>query len=69
VSERFSILHKELRDLYRSPTVVSIMKYKGLRWAGHVARVGKTRNAYRILVWKALGKIQLKDREGDGRIT
>jgi len=45
------------------------MKSRRLGWTGLVARVGKTRNAYRILVWKALGKIQLKDREGDGRIT
>jgi hypothetical protein len=27
-----------------------------MRWAGHVARMGETRNAYRILVWKAEGK-------------
>jgi hypothetical protein len=27
-----------------------------MRWAGHVARTGETRNAYRILVGKAEGK-------------
>jgi hypothetical protein len=26
------------------------------RWAGHVARIGETRNAYRILVGKPEGK-------------
>jgi hypothetical protein len=27
-----------------------------MRWAGHVARMGPTRNAYRILVGKLEGK-------------
>jgi hypothetical protein len=27
-----------------------------MRWAGHVARMGETRNAYRILAGKAEGK-------------
>jgi hypothetical protein len=27
-----------------------------MRWAGHVARIGETRNAYRILVGKPEGK-------------
>jgi hypothetical protein len=27
-----------------------------MRWAGHVARMGKKRNAYRILVRKPEGK-------------
>jgi hypothetical protein len=30
-----------------------------MRWAGHVARMGETRNAYRILVGKPEGKIPL----------
>jgi hypothetical protein len=28
------------------------MKSKRMRWAGHVARMGKTMNAYRIFVGK-----------------
>lgn len=36
---------------------------------GHVARNWGTRNAYRILVWKHLGKVYIADRKGDGRIT
>jgi hypothetical protein len=27
-----------------------------MRWAGHIARMGETRNAYRILLGKAEGK-------------
>jgi hypothetical protein len=33
-----------------------VKKVKRMRWAGHVARMGETRNAYRILVGKAEGK-------------
>jgi hypothetical protein len=31
-----------------------------MRWTGHVARMGKKRNAYRILVGKPQGEIILK---------
>jgi hypothetical protein len=33
-----------------------MIKSRRMRWAGHVARMGKTRNAYRILVGKPEGK-------------
>jgi hypothetical protein len=32
------------------------IKSKRMRWAGHIARIGETRNAYRILVGKLEGK-------------
>jgi hypothetical protein len=32
------------------------MKAKRMRWAGHVARMGEKRNAYRLLVGKSEGK-------------
>jgi hypothetical protein len=32
------------------------MKSRRMRWAGHVARMGEKRNAYRILVGKPEGK-------------
>jgi transcription termination factor 2 len=32
------------------------MKLRRMRWAGHVARTGEKRNAYRILVGKPEGK-------------
>jgi len=32
-------LHKEeLHKLYASPNIVMVMKSRGMRWAGHVAR-------------------------------
>jgi hypothetical protein len=33
-----------------------MIKSRRMRWAGHVARMGETRNAYRILVGKQEGK-------------
>jgi hypothetical protein len=33
-----------------------MLKSRGIRWAGHVAGIGKKRNAYRILVGKPEGK-------------
>jgi hypothetical protein len=31
-----------------------------MKWAGHVARMGKIRSVYRILVWKPEGKVPLR---------
>jgi hypothetical protein len=36
-----------------------MIKSRRRRWAGHVARMGETRNAYRILVGKPEGKTPL----------
>jgi hypothetical protein len=33
-----------------------MIKSRRMRWAGHVARMGETRNAYMILVEKPEGK-------------
>jgi hypothetical protein len=50
-------LHNEvLRDLYSSPSIIRIIKSGRMRWAGHVARMGEKRNAYRLLVGKLEGK-------------
>jgi len=35
-------LHKEeLNDLYSSPNIVRVIKWRRMRWAGHVARMGE----------------------------
>jgi hypothetical protein len=41
------LLNKELRDLHSSPSIIRIIKTRRMRWAGHVARMGEKRNAYR----------------------
>jgi hypothetical protein len=40
-----------------------MIKSRRMRWAGHVARKGETRNAYRILVGKPEGKRPLEDQD------
>jgi hypothetical protein len=44
--------NKELHDLYASPSIIRIIKLRRMRWAGHVARMGEKRHAYRLLVGK-----------------
>ena len=48
--------NEELNDLYSSPNNVRVIKSKRIRRAGHVARMGKRRGVYRILVGKSEGK-------------
>jgi hypothetical protein len=42
----------ELHNLYSSPNIIRVIKSRRMRWAGHVARMGKMRNSYNILVGK-----------------
>jgi hypothetical protein len=42
--------NEELRDLYSSPSIIRIIRFRRMRWEGHVARMGENRNAYRFLV-------------------
>jgi hypothetical protein len=43
-----------------------MIKSRRMRWAGHVARMGEKRNAYRILVGKPEGKNQWEDQDVEG---
>ena len=38
--------NEELHSLYRSLNIVRVIKSRRLRWAGHVARMGKGRSAF-----------------------
>jgi hypothetical protein len=42
--------NEELHNLYFSLSIIRMIKSRRMRWAGHVARMGEKRNAYRILV-------------------
>jgi hypothetical protein len=55
-AERRKLHNEELCDLYSSPSIIRIIKWKRMRWAGHVARMGEKRNTYRLLVGKPEGK-------------
>jgi hypothetical protein len=52
--------NEELNDLYSSPNTVWVIKSRRMRWAGHVARMGEERGAYRVLVGKPEGKRLLR---------
>jgi hypothetical protein len=48
-------LHKaELND--SSSSIIRIINARRMRWAGHLARMGKKRNAYRLLMGKLEGR-------------
>ncbi|KAJ4444084.1 hypothetical protein ANN_05873 [Periplaneta americana] len=46
----------ELHALYTSPDIIRNIKSRRLRWAGHVAHMGDSINAYRVLVGGPEGK-------------
>jgi hypothetical protein len=47
--------NEELHDLYPSPSIIRMIKSRRMRCAGCVIRMGKKRNAYRILMEKPEG--------------
>ena len=53
--------YEELNGLYSSPNIVRVIKSRRMRWAGHVARMG--RRGGRIRSW--LGNRRERDRWGD----
>jgi hypothetical protein len=51
-------LHNEkLNDLYSSPNIVRVIKWRRMRWTGHVARMGEERGC--------IGSLWGNRREGD----
>ena len=38
--------NEELNELYCSPDIVRVIKLRRMRWAGHVARMGKRREGF-----------------------
>ncbi|KAJ4429399.1 hypothetical protein ANN_21556 [Periplaneta americana] len=53
----------ELHALYSSPDIIRNIKSRRLSWAGHVARMGESRNAYRLLVGRPEGKKTFREAE------
>jgi hypothetical protein len=57
VSGDWRKLHnEELHILYSSPNIIRRFKSRRMRWAGHVACMGKERKVYKVLVGKPEGK-------------
>ena len=48
--------NEELNDSYSLPNIVRLVKWRRIRWTGHVARMGKDRGVQRVLVGKPEGK-------------
>ena len=42
--------------MYCSPNIVRVIKWRTMKWAVHVARMGEGRAVYRVLVGKLEGK-------------
>ena len=45
--------------MYHSSNIVSVIKSRRLRWAGHVARMEEGRSAFKMLTGTTAGKIPL----------
>jgi hypothetical protein len=48
--------HEELHNLNSYPDIIRQVKSRRMRWAGYVARMGKERKVYKVLVGKPEGK-------------
>jgi hypothetical protein len=55
-----NLRNEELHNLYSSAYIIRMLKSRRMRWAGDVARMRETRNAYRILVGKREGSRPLE---------
>ena len=53
--------NEELNDLYCSPNIVRVIKRRRLRWAGHVASIGRE-EAYTWFWW---GYLRERDHLGE----
>jgi hypothetical protein len=60
--------NEELHDLYFSLSIVRVIKWRRMRWAGHVARLGEGRGVYRVLVENLRGRDHWRDPGIDGRV-
>ena len=56
IGEWRTLHNAELHELYFSPNIIRKLKSNLLRWAGHVAHMEESRNAYIILVGRPEGK-------------
>jgi hypothetical protein len=55
-SEWRRLHNEELNDLYSPPNIIRVITSRRMRWAGHVARMGEKRGAYRILLGRPEGR-------------
>jgi hypothetical protein len=53
--------------MYSSPNIIRIIKSRRKRRSRHMAFMGKTRGAHRVLMWKLEGGKKLEDLGLDGK--
>jgi len=46
------VYDEQRNDIYCSSVIVQVIKWRSIRWAGHVACMGEKRNSYKVLVEK-----------------
>jgi hypothetical protein len=55
--------NEELHNLYSSPSIIRMIESRRMRWAGCVAQMRETRNAYRTLMEKPEEKNHWEDED------
>jgi hypothetical protein len=61
VTGEWGKLHSgELHNICSSPDIIRQVRWRSMRWAEHVARMGEGRKVYRVLVGKPEGKRPLR---------
>jgi hypothetical protein len=60
--------NEELHNFYASTNIIRVIKSRRKRWTGLKALMGKTRNAYKILVGNPEGKMLLQTTSTDRKI-
>jgi hypothetical protein len=60
------LLNEELHNLYDLPNIIGVIKSRRMRWAGHVAHMGKMHTVFWLENLKE--RDQLEDPGVDGRI-
>ena len=55
------LYNENLLILYRSPNKGRVIKYKTLRWAGHVSRMEESESAFKIAIYINLQERDLKE--------
>jgi hypothetical protein len=60
------LYNEELHNLYSSPSIITMIKSRRMRWAGHVARIG--RRGIHIGYWWEIqkGRDHWEDQDVDG---
>jgi hypothetical protein len=69
VTKEWRKLHnEELHNMYSFSNIIRQIKTRRMTWAGHVARMGKDRKLYKVLVGKPEGKRSLGRPKHSGRM-